>query len=40
VQACPTGALYEKIRSRAEMVKSREFLAYLKTARERKVWLR
>ena len=40
VQACPTGALYEKIRSRAEMIKSRDFLACLKTARERKVWLR
>lgn len=40
VQACPTGALYEKIRSRAEMVKSRDFLVYLKTARERRVWIR
>jgi bidirectional [NiFe] hydrogenase diaphorase subunit len=40
VQACPTGALYEKIRSRAEMVKSRDYLVYLKTARERRVWIR
>lgn len=40
IQACPTGALYEKIRPRAEMVKNNEFLGYLKTARERKVWRR
>jgi bidirectional [NiFe] hydrogenase diaphorase subunit len=39
VQACPTGALYEKIRDRAGMVKSREFLGYLKTARARKAGL-
>ncbi|HET9315646.1 MAG TPA: bidirectional hydrogenase complex protein HoxU [Vicinamibacteria bacterium] len=38
VQACPTGALYEKIRTHAGMVKSREFLGYLKVARERGVW--
>jgi bidirectional [NiFe] hydrogenase diaphorase subunit len=40
VQVCPTGALYEKIRPRAEMVKDREFLVYLKTARERRVWIK
>jgi bidirectional [NiFe] hydrogenase diaphorase subunit len=40
VQVCPTGALFEKIRPRAEMVKSRDFLVYLKTAREKKLWIR
>ena len=40
VQVCPTGALYEKIRPIAEMVKNREFLVYLKTARERREWIR
>jgi len=40
VQVCPTGALYEKIRPIAEMVKNREFLVYLKTARERREWIK
>jgi len=40
VQVCPTGALFEKVRPRAEMVKSRDFLVYLKTAREKKLWIR
>ena len=39
VQVCPTGALYEKIRPIAEMVKNREFLVYLKRARERREWM-
>jgi hypothetical protein len=30
VQACPTGALYEKERPRAAMIKSPDFLAWLK----------
>ena len=40
VQVCPTGALFEKIRPKAEMVKNRDFLVYLKTAREKKQWIR
>ncbi|MCC7104595.1 MAG: bidirectional hydrogenase complex protein HoxU [Chloroflexi bacterium] len=36
VQVCPTGALFEKGRSVAEMVKRREFLPYLVTMRERR----
>ncbi len=40
IQTCPTGALYEKIRPRAEMVKNSDFLGYLKAARERRVWRR
>jgi bidirectional [NiFe] hydrogenase diaphorase subunit len=40
VQVCPTGALFEKIRPRAEMIKSKDFLVYLKTAREKKLWIR
>jgi bidirectional [NiFe] hydrogenase diaphorase subunit len=40
VQVCPTGALFEKIRPKAEMVKNRDFLVYLKTAREKKLWIR
>jgi len=40
VHVCPTGALFEKIRPRAEMVKNRDFLVYLKTAREKKLWIR
>jgi bidirectional [NiFe] hydrogenase diaphorase subunit len=40
VQVCPTGALFEKGRSAAEMVKHREFLTYLATAREQQRWIR
>jgi len=40
VHVCPTGALFEKIRNRAEMVKHRDFVAYLKTAREKKQWIK
>lgn len=36
VQVCPTGSLFEKGKSAAEMVKRREFLPYLKTMRETK----
>ena len=39
-QVCPTGALFEKIRPKAEMVKNRDFLVYIKTAREKKLWIR
>ena len=34
VQVCPTGALFEKGRSVAEMLKRRQFLPYLKMMRE------
>lgn len=40
VHVCPTGALFEKVRSRAEMVKHGDFVAYLKTAREKKLWIK
>jgi bidirectional [NiFe] hydrogenase diaphorase subunit len=40
VHVCPTGALFEKLRTQAEMVKRRDFVAYLKTAREKKQWIR
>ena len=40
VQSCPTGALFEKIRPKAEMVKNRDFLVYLKNAREKKIWIK
>ena len=40
VQVCPTGALFEKVRPEAEMIKNRDFLVYLKTAREKKLWIR
>jgi bidirectional [NiFe] hydrogenase diaphorase subunit len=40
VQVCPTGALFEKIRPRAEMLKNKDFLVYLKMAREKKIWIR
>lgn len=36
VQVCPTGALFEKGKSVAEMSKRREFLPYLTAMRERK----
>ncbi|HEX7489937.1 MAG TPA: bidirectional hydrogenase complex protein HoxU [Anaeromyxobacteraceae bacterium] len=39
VQVCPTGALFEKERG-AATPKSRDFLTYLKTAREKKQWIR
>ncbi len=40
VQVCPTGALFEKGVSAAEMVKHREFLKYITTAREQRRWVR
>jgi bidirectional [NiFe] hydrogenase diaphorase subunit len=36
VHVCPTGALFDKGKSAAEMVKRREFLPYLNTMRETK----
>jgi bidirectional [NiFe] hydrogenase diaphorase subunit len=38
VQACPTGALFIKGSSASEMVKHREFLTYITTAREQRRW--
>lgn len=40
VQACPTGALFEKQQAAAGMVKKRDFLAYIRNAREKKQWIR
>jgi bidirectional [NiFe] hydrogenase diaphorase subunit len=40
VQVCPTGALFEKGASAAEMVKHREFLKYITIARETHRWIR
>lgn len=40
VQVCPTGALFEKGASAAEMVKHREFLTFLTTARETHRWIK
>jgi bidirectional [NiFe] hydrogenase diaphorase subunit len=40
VHVCPTGALVEKIRDKAEMLKQRDFVAYLKTAREKGLWIK
>jgi len=40
VQVCPTGALFSKGRSVAEMKKDRGFLKYIVTARKERVWIR
>jgi len=40
VQVCPTGALFEKGKSVSEMRKSRGFLQYIVTAREKGEWIR
>jgi bidirectional [NiFe] hydrogenase diaphorase subunit len=40
VQACPTGALFLKGSSAAEMVKHREFLTYITRGREQRRWIR
>jgi len=39
VQVCPTGALYEKAQAGGTLVR-RDFLTFLKTAREKGQWLR
>jgi bidirectional [NiFe] hydrogenase diaphorase subunit len=39
VQVCPTGALFSKGKSVAEMKKDRGFLKYIVTAREKKQWI-
>jgi bidirectional [NiFe] hydrogenase diaphorase subunit len=38
VQVCPTGALFKKGSSVAEMEKRHDFLAYIVTGREKKKW--
>jgi bidirectional [NiFe] hydrogenase diaphorase subunit len=40
VQSCPTGALFRKGATVAEMDRDRSLLAFLMTAREKKEWLR
>ena len=40
VKVCPTGALFEKIQPAGGQVKHREFLTYIKIAREKKQWIR
>jgi bidirectional [NiFe] hydrogenase diaphorase subunit len=40
VQVCPTGALFSKGRSVAEMRKDRAFLKYIVTARKERVWVK
>lgn len=39
VQVCPTGALFLKGKAVAEMRKNRDFLRYIVTAREKKLWI-
>jgi bidirectional [NiFe] hydrogenase diaphorase subunit len=39
VQVCPTGALFEKERS-FQTMKAQDFLTYLRTAREKKQWIK
>ena len=39
VQVCPTGALFTKGRTVAEMRKDRGFLKYIVTAREKELWI-
>jgi bidirectional [NiFe] hydrogenase diaphorase subunit len=39
VQVCPTGALFEKGKTVAEMRKDRSFLKYIVTARKEKQWI-
>jgi bidirectional [NiFe] hydrogenase diaphorase subunit len=39
VQACPTGALYHKGSTVAEMERDRSRLEYIVTAREKKLWI-
>jgi bidirectional [NiFe] hydrogenase diaphorase subunit len=40
VQVCTTGALFEKATAAHGMVRHRDFLTYIKTAREKKQWVR
>jgi bidirectional [NiFe] hydrogenase diaphorase subunit len=40
VHVCPTGALFEKTRVRSETSKRRDMVSYLKTAREKRLWIK
>jgi len=40
IQVCPTGALFDMGKATVEMRKDRGFLTYIKTAREKKLWVR
>ncbi len=40
VNVCPTGALFEKERAATGVRKNRDYLTYIKNAREKKVWSR
>lgn len=40
IQVCPTGSLFEKGKATVEMRKERDFLTYIKTAREKRLWIR
>jgi bidirectional [NiFe] hydrogenase diaphorase subunit len=40
VQVCPTGALFEKGKSTAEMKKDSGFLTYIKMGREKRLWIK
>jgi bidirectional [NiFe] hydrogenase diaphorase subunit len=40
VQVCPTGSLFEKAHAAGGMAKNRDFLTYIKNAREKKQWIR
>lgn len=40
IQVCPTGSLFEKGKTTAEMAKNRDFLVYIKTAREKRLWIK
>ncbi|HVN81200.1 MAG TPA: bidirectional hydrogenase complex protein HoxU [Terriglobia bacterium] len=40
IHVCPTGALSEKGKSTAEMIKKRDFLTYIKMGREKKLWFK
>jgi bidirectional [NiFe] hydrogenase diaphorase subunit len=40
VQVCPTGSLFEKTRTAGGFVRNRDFLTYIRNAREKKQWIR
>jgi bidirectional [NiFe] hydrogenase diaphorase subunit len=40
VQVCPTGSLFEKARTAGGFVRNRDFLTYIRNAREKKQWIR
>jgi bidirectional [NiFe] hydrogenase diaphorase subunit len=40
VQVCPTGSLFEKAGTAGGFVRNRDFLTYIRNAREKKQWIR